>query len=82
MLYRYMQSKGRVPYRIVRRLQTPYFTRFPMRALDRGILWDVLDLQGNKNTWYIGGSVTVDAAGIVIQYNDKILRNYIAPIKV
>ena len=78
-LYRYMRSKRRVPYRIVRRLKTPYFTRFPISAMDQGILWDVFDLQGHRNTWYIGGSVTVDAAGIVIQYNEKILSHYIPP---
>ena len=79
-LYRYMRSKRRVPYRIVRRLKTPYFTRFPISAINQGILWDVFDLQGHRNTWYIGGSVTVDAAGIVIQYNERILRHYIPPV--
>ena len=76
---KYLKTKRRTPYKIVRKFITPYFTRFPIPDLDKGILWDVLDLQGTHDTWYIGGSVTIDAAGAVIQYNDKLLRSYVPP---
>ena len=76
----FLGSKKRTPYRIIQKFVTPYFTRFPIPALDKGILWDVLDLQGTHNTWYIGGSVTIDAAGAVMQYNDKLLRSYVPPL--
>ena len=76
----FLGSKKRIPYRIIQKFVTPYFTRFPIPALDKGILWDVLDLQGTRDTWYIGGSVTIDAAGAVMQYNDKLLRSYVPPL--
>ncbi|KAK3106395.1 hypothetical protein FSP39_019106 [Pinctada imbricata] len=78
-LWRHMRDKQRIPYSVVARLICPYFTRFSVRDMDRGFIWDVLDLQGQRNTWYIGGSVTFDSAGAVIQYNNKLLRHYVPP---
>ncbi|XP_061179495.1 uncharacterized protein LOC133188129 [Saccostrea echinata] len=51
-----------------------YFPRFPPREADRGYLWDVLDMQGQFNTWYIGSSVCFESMESVIEYNNLIMR--------
>ncbi|KAK3084335.1 hypothetical protein FSP39_011742 [Pinctada imbricata] len=78
-LRRYMIQMQRIPYSVIARFITPYHTRFSVSDMDKGIIWNVLDLQGHKNTWYIGASVTYDTAGAVIQYNNRLLRNYALP---
>ncbi|KAK3088498.1 hypothetical protein FSP39_019896 [Pinctada imbricata] len=80
-LHKHLREKHRIPYSLIARFITPYFTRFSVPDMDKGIIWDVFDLQGHRKTWYIGGSVTFDTAGAVIEYNEKILRNYRLPPK-
>jgi hypothetical protein len=35
-----------------------YFPNFPPEAITGGALWDILDMQGTYNTWYIGSLVS------------------------
>nr|XP_034329538.1 uncharacterized protein LOC105335871 isoform X3 [Crassostrea gigas] len=51
-----------------------YFPNFPPEAATGGALWDVLDMQGHYNTWYIGSSVCFDAIESVFEYNYLILK--------
>lgn len=51
-----------------------YFPRFPAQAADRGYLWDILDMQGRFNTWYIGSSVCFESFESVIEYNNLLMR--------
>lgn len=51
-----------------------YFPRFPPPAADRGYLWDILDMQGRFNTWYIGSSVCFESFESVIEYNNLLMK--------
>ena len=51
-----------------------YFPRFPPPAADRGYLWDVLDMQGRFNTWYIGSSVCFESLESVVEYNNLLMK--------
>lgn len=51
-----------------------YFPRFPPPAADRGYLWDILDMQGQFNTWYIGSSVCFESFESVIEYNNLLMK--------
>ena len=51
-----------------------YFPNFPPEAITGGALWDILDMQGQYNTWYIGSSVFFESLESVFEYNHLILR--------
>ncbi|XP_062601050.1 uncharacterized protein LOC134262698 [Saccostrea cucullata] len=51
-----------------------YFPRFPPKDADRGYLWDILDMQGQFNTWYIGSSVCFESMESVVEYNYLLIR--------
>ncbi|XP_034309230.2 uncharacterized protein [Magallana gigas] len=51
-----------------------YFPRFPPPAADRGYLWDILDMQGQFNTWYIGSSVCFESFESVVEYNNLLMK--------
>jgi hypothetical protein len=53
-----------------------YFPNFPPEAITGGALWDVLDMQGMYNTWYIGSSVSFDAIESVFEYNQLLLKQF------
>ncbi|XP_062595005.1 uncharacterized protein LOC134256377 [Saccostrea cucullata] len=44
-----------------------YFPNFPSEAITGGGVWDILDMQGMYNTWYIGASVSFDAIESVLE---------------
>ncbi|XP_062618213.1 uncharacterized protein LOC134279817 [Saccostrea cucullata] len=50
-----------------------YFPRFSAEDADRGYLWDILDMQGQFNTWYIGSSVYFESMESVIEYNNLLM---------
>ena len=51
-----------------------YFPNFPPEAITGGALWDILDMQGQYNTWYIGSSVFFESLESVFEYNHLILK--------
>eukprot|EP00794_Sanderia_malayensis_P007175 gene7175-7981_t len=57
-----------------------YFPHFPTADTLAGILWDILEMQGNKKTWYIGSSVSYESLKSVIEYN-KLLVSKMRPIQ-
>ncbi|KAK3735591.1 hypothetical protein QZH41_003621 [Actinostola sp. cb2023] len=51
-----------------------YFYRFSVDEMTDGILWNVADYQGTRNTWYIGSSVCFEATTNVIEYNQLMMK--------
>lgn len=51
-----------------------YFPRFRIPEANRGYLWDILDMQGQFNTWYIGSSVCFESMESVIEYNNLLMK--------
>lgn len=56
-----------------------YFPRYSKEDLADGVLWNIYDLQGKYNTWYIGSSVCFESVKSVVEYNLLLLRNYDVP---
>ncbi|CAK9009408.1 unnamed protein product [Durusdinium trenchii] len=46
-----------------------YFPRFDAKGLREGLPWKILDLQGQRNTVFIGSSVCFESALDVVAYN-------------
>ncbi|XP_062601049.1 uncharacterized protein LOC134262697 [Saccostrea cucullata] len=53
-----------------------YFPRFSGEDTVRGYLWDIIDMQGQFNTWYIGSSVCFESMESVIEYNNLLMSKY------
>ena len=57
-----------------------YFPRFSPEDSERGILWDILNIQGKYGMWYAGASVIFDSVKSVVEYN-KLLVRLMEPVK-
>jgi hypothetical protein len=53
-----------------------YFPNFPPEVITGGALWDILDMQGKYNTWYIGSSVSFESIESVFEYNHLLMKMY------
>ncbi|XP_021351265.1 uncharacterized protein LOC110449016 isoform X2 [Mizuhopecten yessoensis] len=51
-----------------------YFPRYSVSDMASGILWDIFDIQGKHNIWYIGSSVSFESVKSVVEYNNLLLR--------
>ncbi|XP_031568105.1 polyenoic fatty acid isomerase-like [Actinia tenebrosa] len=51
-----------------------YFPRFSVEKTAEGILWKIIENQGNEKTWYIGSSVIFESTKSVLEYNRLMMR--------
>ena len=59
---------------IIARNIWPYFPKFSADDLTSGVLWDILEMQGKFNTWYIGSSVIFESVKSVVEYNLLLMK--------
>ena len=55
-----------------------YFPRFSPSDMEDGILWRIMEMQGQYGMWYIGSSVCFESVKSVVDYN-KLLVRHMAP---
>jgi hypothetical protein len=51
-----------------------YFPRFSVEKMAEGILWKIIENQGDHKTWYIGSSVIFESAKSVMEYNHLMMK--------
>lgn len=74
-IYQHLRDFNKVNPRIVEQIKWNfYFPNYPPGVDSDTALWDILDMQGRYNTWYIGASVSFDYIEGVIEYNHLLLR--------
>ncbi|XP_066913754.1 uncharacterized protein [Clytia hemisphaerica] len=56
-----------------------YFPRFSHQDLADGMLWRILEMQGNHGMWYIGSSVSFESVKSVVEYNKLLLKHFTVP---
>jgi hypothetical protein len=54
----------------------PYFWHFSQSAIQDGKPWDLFDMQGEKNTYWIGASAVFESVHDVVNYNLQILDRH------
>ena len=59
---------------IVKTRTYEYFPRWNMEETAKGYHWDLYDLQGKNNIWFIGGSLSFESAHHVVGYNQLLLK--------
>jgi hypothetical protein len=67
-------------YQDVRRIEThawPYFTRYTQDAIRRRTPWRLFAAQGFQRTWYAGASASFESAHDVVNYNLKLVAEYL-----
>ena len=57
-----------------------YFPRFSPADIEKGVLWRVLEMQGQYGMWYIGSSVCFEIVKSVTEYNKMLVQN-MKPVK-
>ena len=58
-----------------------YFPRFNMTAASKGYHWDLYDMQGKLNLYFIGGGCSFESVHNVIGYNNLLLDHMPMPAK-
>ena len=66
-------------FNVIEKITWLYFPKYSADALTRGVLWDIVDLQGKYNTWYIGSSVSFESVNSVVDYNLMLMDMYYLP---
>ncbi|XP_060075497.1 uncharacterized protein LOC132555163 [Ylistrum balloti] len=61
---------------VISRKTWNYFPRYSVSDMASGILWDIFDIQGEHNMWYIGSSVSFESVKSVVEYNNLLLRQF------
>ena len=56
-----------------------YFPHYSTRDVADGIIWRILEMQGDYGMWYIGSSVSFESVKSVVEYNKMIVRNMRKP---
>jgi hypothetical protein len=67
-------------YQGVERLEShawPYFTRFTQDAIRRRAPWRLFNAQGFQRTWYAGASACFESVHDVVNYNLKLVAEYL-----
>jgi len=59
---------------IVKQKSWNYFPRYSVKDMADGILWKIVENQGERNTWFIGSSVSFESAKSVVSYNKLMLE--------
>ena len=54
---------------IVKQKTWEYFPRFSTQEMATGVLWDILEMQGSRRTWFAGSSVIFESVKSVLEYN-------------
>ncbi|KAJ3307518.1 hypothetical protein HDU76_004599 [Blyttiomyces sp. JEL0837] len=55
----------------------PYFTRFDAKEIEEGLPWEILKVQGQRNTLWIGSSVCFESVLDVVTYNLNLLKRIV-----
>lgn len=63
--------------KILEQFPWPYFHHFPLHAVNAGLPWDLVDLQGSQKTWLLGASASFESVHDVTNYNLMILNKYL-----
>mmetsp|Transcript_82235 Transcript_82235/g.129453 ORF Transcript_82235/g.129453 Transcript_82235/m.129453 type:complete len:611 (-) Transcript_82235:16-1848(-) len=63
--------------KILEQFSWPYFHHFPLHAVNAGLPWDLVDLQGSMKTWWLGASASFESVHDVTNYNLMILKKYL-----
>jgi len=53
-----------------------YFGHYSAKDVNNGYPWKILNMQGTKNTWYIGSSVCFESVLDVVSYNLMLLEMF------
>jgi hypothetical protein len=64
--------------KILEQFPWPYFYHFPLHAINAGLPWDVVEMQGSSKTWWLGASASFESVHDVTNYNLMILKKYLS----
>jgi hypothetical protein len=59
---------------VIRQFPWPYFHHYESAAVASGVPWDVVDMQGERKTWWLGASAFFESVHNVIDYNYMIMN--------
>lgn len=63
--------------KILEQFAWPYFHHFPQDSINRGLPWEIVDMQGSQKTWWLGASASFESVHDVTNYNLMILEKYL-----
>uniref|UniRef100_A0A7M5UXT1 Amine oxidase domain-containing protein n=2 Tax=Clytia hemisphaerica TaxID=252671 RepID=A0A7M5UXT1_9CNID len=79
VLKRHLKKMGASSVEIIKQYPWKYFTRFTEPQLLSGAIWKVLELQGKRNMWFVGASVSFESVKSVVEYNQLLVDRMTEP---
>merc|ERR1712048_332021 len=64
-----LKKRGVQDITVLEQVPWPYFWHFNSNAIATGKPWDLLELQGNHKTWYLGASSSMESVNDIVNYN-------------
>ena len=71
----HMKGMGGTDLKLFNLTTWNYFPRFSPADIEEGVLWRVLEMQGQYGMWYIGSSVCFESVKSVTEYNKMLVQN-------
>lgn len=72
-----LESQGVTNVTVIRQFPWPYFHHYENSEIASGVPWDIVDMQGQRKTWWLGASAFFESVHDVINYNLMIMRKYL-----
>jgi len=66
---------------VIEQFPWPYFHHFPKSAINAGVPWDLVEMQGDRKTWWLGASASFESVHDVLNYNLMILKRHLSDSK-
>ena len=63
---------------VIEQFPWPYFPRFKQEGIQNGLPWDLIDLQGERRTLWLGGSACFESVLDITAYNLQMLQDKVS----
>ena len=75
-----LSEQGVTGVKILGQWPWDYFFHFSKESLQKGLLWDIIAMQGANRTFYIGASASFESINDVTNYNHMIMDHFFRPV--
>jgi len=76
VLLKQMNGYGFSGFKVAQQTIHGYAPRYTLDEVQKGLMWDALDLQGKVGTWYIGASLCQEVTEVVASFNMQLLKKF------
>lgn len=69
----HFERHGLKKVKVIERQTWQYFPHYSAEEMSRGVLWDIISMQGRHRTWYTGAWTSFEAVNAIVSYNTMLV---------